>query len=217
MLYDEAIELDCGIKIYGSPYSLEFCGWSFALKNDQDCQECYSKIPEDTDILMTHGPPFGILDTNMRGEHCGDINLLKEIQNRVKPAYHLFGHIHEAYGEQTQGETTFVNAAVCTLHYNPLQKPYVFDMKINPDGKATKLQAGGERIPYHEVVRQNIPQTIIYEDELCFAFHNINPVAKVHFQVIPKKPDGLGSLAQAEDKHASLIGHMMVVGAKVAK
>ena len=79
MLYDEAIVLDCGIKIYGSPYSLEFFGWSFALKNEQASKECYSKIPEDTDILMTHGPPYGILDTNMRGEHCGDIILLQEI------------------------------------------------------------------------------------------------------------------------------------------
>lgn len=58
ILYDEAIELDCGVKLYGSPYSPEFCGWSFSLKSDKESEECWKKIPDDVDILMTHGPPY---------------------------------------------------------------------------------------------------------------------------------------------------------------
>ena len=62
VLYDESITLECGLKIYGSPYSPEFCGWAFSLKSKQEKIDCWSKIPDDTDILITHGPPLGILD-----------------------------------------------------------------------------------------------------------------------------------------------------------
>ena len=98
LLYDEAIILDCGLKIYGSPYTPEFYEWAFSLKNQEEKIECWSKIPNDTNILVTHGPPLGILDQNADGIPCGDDILLKEVQERVKPKLHLFGHIHEGYG-----------------------------------------------------------------------------------------------------------------------
>ena len=80
MLYDEAITLDCGLKIYGSPYSPEFCNWAFSLKTTQDKIDCWSKIPDDTDILITHGPPFGILDECAgSGFNAGDEVLLEEV------------------------------------------------------------------------------------------------------------------------------------------
>jgi len=101
MLYDESIELDCGIKIWGSPYSPEFCGWAFSLKSEADSCEHWKNIPDDTDILITHGPPLGILDRCSNGHKAGDACLLKEVKERVKPKYHLFGHIHEAYGIET--------------------------------------------------------------------------------------------------------------------
>lgn len=130
ILYDEAIELDCGIKIWGSPYSPEFMGWAFSLKTPKDSVDLWQQIPDDTDILMTHGPPHGIQDECSNGFHAGDAALLKEVKERVKPKYHLFGHIHEAYGATVIGPTTFINASICTLKYYPTQKPFVFDFRV---------------------------------------------------------------------------------------
>ena len=79
---------------------------------------------------MTHGPPHGIQDRATSGHLCGDAALLREIQERVHPHHHLFGHVHEAYGVTKVGETTFVNAATCTIRYKPTQAPYVFDITL---------------------------------------------------------------------------------------
>jgi len=79
MLYNEMIELDCGIKIWGSPYTPEFNNWAFSLKTEEAKQEMWKTIPNNIDILMTHGPPFRILDTNASMQNCGDEVLLKEV------------------------------------------------------------------------------------------------------------------------------------------
>ena len=128
MLYDEILTLDCDLKIYGSPYSPEFNEWAFSLKSQEDQKNCWTQIPDDTDILITHGPPFGILDQNNDGLNCGDEILLKEVQERVKPQLHLFGHIHEAYGMQVINETTYINASTCNFQYSPENKPVVYDI-----------------------------------------------------------------------------------------
>ena len=70
---------------------------------------------------------------------------------------------------------------------------------------------------FDKIVRKEIPATIIYEDDICLAFRDISPIAKVHFLVIPKDRDGLTGISQAEDRHAALLGHLMVVVAKVAE
>ena len=70
---------------------------------------------------------------------------------------------------------------------------------------------------FDKIVRKEIPATIIYEDDQCLAFRDINPVAKIHFLVIPKNRDGLTGLSKAEDRHAALLGHLMVAAAKTAE
>ena len=55
----------------------------------------YYQIPSNTDILMTHGPPVAVGDYTRGGVHAGCVDLLDQIQNRIKPLYHCFGHIHE--------------------------------------------------------------------------------------------------------------------------
>ena len=70
---------------------------------------------------------------------------------------------------------------------------------------------------FDKIVAKEIPATIIYEDDTCMAFRDVNPVAKVHFLVIPKNRDGLSQLIKAEDRHEALLGHLMVVAAKTAK
>ena len=70
---------------------------------------------------------------------------------------------------------------------------------------------------FDKIVRKVIPADIIFEDEQCLAFRDIAPVASKHFLVIPKNRDGLTGISKAEDRHAALLGHLMVVVAKVAQ
>lgn len=126
-LEDSSIEIE-GYKIYGSPWSPIFFDWAFNLARGKEILEKWKKIPSDTDILITHGPPYKILDKTASGENVGCVDLLKEVKERIKPKYHIFGHIHEAYGIQKEGETTFINASTCTLSYRPNNKPIVFTL-----------------------------------------------------------------------------------------
>jgi Icc-related predicted phosphoesterase len=84
----------------------------------------WSKIPQGIDILLTHGPPFGILDRVQAGDRVGCEDLLRHVE-RVRPAIHCFGHIHEAYGFRKLNGTLFLNPSICTLHYYPTQLPMV--------------------------------------------------------------------------------------------
>jgi hypothetical protein len=89
-------------SFYGSPWSPEFCDWAFNAERGEQSRAIWSKIPDDVDILITHGPPHGILDYVPRSkEHCGCEELLKVVKERVKPRLHIFGHIHETYGKFT--------------------------------------------------------------------------------------------------------------------
>jgi len=123
-LCDEWVNVD-GLKIYGSPWQPWFYDWAFNLQRGQELKEKWAMIPDDTDILITHGPPMGILDyTLMDKKNVGCQDLLDRI-NEIKPKLHLFGHIHEGYGTDKIGETLFVNASTCTLRYQPINKPIV--------------------------------------------------------------------------------------------
>ncbi|GFO30081.1 metallophosphoesterase mpped2 [Plakobranchus ocellatus] len=131
-LQDSSITV-CGIKIYGSPWQPEFGDWGFNLPRGIPCLQKWDQIPDETDILVTHGPPIGHGDLCVSGQRAGCVELLTTIQTRVKPKYHLYGHIHEAYGITTDGHTTFINGSNCTLRYKPQNKPVVFDFPI-PEG-----------------------------------------------------------------------------------
>lgn len=73
----------------------EFCDWAFNLPRGDSCQAKWDLIPDKVDILLTHGPPLGHGDLLQGGGRSGCVNLLYTIQQRVKPKYHVFGHIHE--------------------------------------------------------------------------------------------------------------------------
>lgn len=116
-----------GIKIYGSPWQPWFFDWAFNLERGEPLARVWKQIPIDTDILVTHGPPFGILDKTARGEQVGCKDLLERIE-QIAPRLHVFGHIHEAYGKTRVGGTTYVNASVCNLNYVPCNAPIVVDL-----------------------------------------------------------------------------------------
>ncbi|MCF8056355.1 MAG: metallophosphatase domain-containing protein [Desulfocapsa sp.] len=111
-LQDEAVVIE-GIKIYGSPWQPTFntnaCD-AFALPRGKPMYQKWDMIPEDTDILITHTPPCGIMDEDGGVSHgCSD--LLGVVQ-RIAPKFHIFGHIHNHNGIQTIGRTTFINCNV---------------------------------------------------------------------------------------------------------
>uniref|UniRef100_A0A1I8NXL7 Calcineurin-like phosphoesterase domain-containing protein n=1 Tax=Stomoxys calcitrans TaxID=35570 RepID=A0A1I8NXL7_STOCA len=128
---DELVEI-WGIRIYGSPWQPEFCNWAFNVPRGLPCLEKWNKIPEDIDILVTHTPPVGHGDLCCSGVRAGCVELLTTIQKRVRPKYHVFGHIHEGYGITSDGRVIYVNASTCDINYLPNNPPIVFDVTLPP-------------------------------------------------------------------------------------
>ena len=115
------------VKIYGSPWQPEFFNWAFNLpRNGEQLKEKWENIPNNTDILITHGPSFGILDKTPKGKNVG-CELLLERVKIIKPKIHLFGHIHCEYGYYFDGNTHFINASVLNEQYEYQNKPVSFD------------------------------------------------------------------------------------------
>jgi len=112
------------VKIYGSPWQPEFHNWAFNLpKNGWELEQKWNDIPEDTDILITHGPAFGILDTiSGQYENLG-CQLLTNRIKKIKPKIHVCGHIHSGRGYVFDGDTHFFNASVLDEQYQYTQKP----------------------------------------------------------------------------------------------
>lgn len=135
-LEDSFVEIE-GIIIYGSPHQPEFFQWAFNLpRNGKELEEVWSKIPENTDILLTHSPAYGIssLDTIYwkLHEHLGCEKLTERIL-KVKPKIHSWGHIHSGYGNYSNDFTHFFNASVLNEKYQYKQKPIdiIWDTNTN--------------------------------------------------------------------------------------
>jgi len=104
------------VRFYGSPWTPRFEG-GFQYNGDsvREGKVIWSKIPGDVDVLITHTPPFGVLDATRDGRHVGDRSLLLTLHD-VHPTYHVFGHVHNSYGQEHHQHTTFINAAVADGH-----------------------------------------------------------------------------------------------------
>jgi predicted phosphohydrolase len=116
-----------GLRIWGSPVTPLY-GGAFGLSSAKDPKRLYAQIPSDIDVLISHGPPFGILDTApISGLHEGCCELLDAVM-LVRPRLHVFGHIHGAYGVFQTEHTTFVNASRLGLDNDPDKAPFIFEM-----------------------------------------------------------------------------------------
>jgi Icc-related predicted phosphoesterase len=121
-LEDSEVTLE-GIKFYGTPWQPEFHNWGFNLPRGEKLAEKWALIPNDTDVLITHGPPATILDYTMRDNiNVGCVDLLYKVKE-IKPKINVFGHIHEGYGYRDIHGTLFINASTCTLRYQPTNPP----------------------------------------------------------------------------------------------
>ena len=130
-LQDETIIAN-DTKIYGSPWQPEFYNWAFNLpRNGEDLREKWFNIPNSTDILITHGPPFGHLDITPYGNLNVGCELLRVRLDSLKPKIHVFGHVHSGYGYKFYEGTHFINAAVLNERYRYENKPITIDW--NPD------------------------------------------------------------------------------------
>lgn len=136
-LEDEPLEL-YGYKWYGSPWT-PYCGeWAFQFHNQDMAMRCWSKIPEDTEILLTHTPPHGTLDTEPHGfrlpsdegwPNLGDRILRDRLSKLKKLKVHAFGHIHGGHGRQVKNGITFINGASLERDYTTVQTPEVVELE----------------------------------------------------------------------------------------
>jgi Icc-related predicted phosphoesterase len=129
-LQDTSVEIE-GIKIHGSPWSNEYGNWSF-MDNDFELDRQWQKIPDDTNILITHGPAFGKCDEvfqDIGQPNVGSHSLNLRINNLKDLTHHFVGHIHDSGGEINQDEKyTTYNACIMNYFFRPENKPYVFEL-----------------------------------------------------------------------------------------
>jgi len=126
-LQDEQVIID-GIKFYGSPWSPRFFDWAFNANRGADLKQKWSKIPNNTDVLVTHGPPYKILDyVPSSNEYTGCKELRAKVME-IQPKVHIFGHIHEGYGIQHFNNTWFINASICNECNCVTNKPQIIEL-----------------------------------------------------------------------------------------
>ena len=122
-----------GFNFWGSPWTPRFHDWAFNLDRGEQLKMIWQRIPDDTDVLITHGPPAGILDTvptPTGQEQVGCADLRDRLFELPRLKAHVFGHIHEGYGSKTWQDKNllFVNGCTCTSWYQPTNPPIVFDL-----------------------------------------------------------------------------------------
>ena len=129
-LNDESATL-MGINFFGSPTTPMYGTFGFQ-KPKSELKNYWDIIPEGTDVLITHGPPYGIQDLTRRKVNAGCEYLRAEVE-RKKPKFHFFGHIHEGRGVEKVGETTFCNASSRTQIMNNKKAYFEFNYEFEKD------------------------------------------------------------------------------------
>ncbi len=125
VLINESIEIE-GLRIWGSPVTPLYSG-AFGLSSQTDRRRLYAQIPTGTDIIISHGPPYSVLDrASGSDEHAGDLELLEAVL-RIRPRMFICGHVHQQGTSEVDG-ITFVNAALMGPDGDLAASPLVFEM-----------------------------------------------------------------------------------------
>ena len=114
-------------NIWGSPVTPWFFNWAFNKRRGEEIRRHWQMIPENTDILVVHGPPFGVLDTVINDKHVGCRDLLKTVR-QIQPKLVIFGHVHESYGQVKRLGINYINACQLNESYELVNKPVVFEI-----------------------------------------------------------------------------------------
>lgn len=131
---NDFVEIE-GLKIWGSPIQPWFHNWAFNKERGADIRRYWDIIPDDIDILVTHGPPYDILDLTSHGSYVGCEDLSERIKSLKNLKLHQFGHIHEAAGYVFKDGVHYVNASVVNLRYQLQNKPMIFEVDENKNIK----------------------------------------------------------------------------------
>jgi len=132
---ENSFEMIDGYKFYGSPATPYFCGWEWNYNRGITIAEQWAKIPLDVDVLITHGPPYGVLDLvedniyNVgRDLHQGCADLTNKLMELTNLKAHVFGHLHHSHGLLKINNTIFANSAICNENYQPINPPHIFEI-----------------------------------------------------------------------------------------
>lgn len=134
-LRDESCLID-GVKFYGSPWQSWFWDWAWNFPNPREnkararahAENCWAQIPDDTQVLITHGQPYKINDRAPDGDDTGCKYLLERIKQLKDLKLYVGGHIHCEYGKKEIDGVTYINAAICNEDYIPENAPQIFDL-----------------------------------------------------------------------------------------
>ncbi len=118
------------LRFYGSPWVPNLALWAFHLDR-AGLIDKFRKIPNDVDVLITHGPPAGTLDKS--SHHFGSEELRERLlELGAHPRLHVFGHIHESYGRLVEAghlyTKTSINACTCNIEYCAVNAPQVIEI-----------------------------------------------------------------------------------------
>lgn len=126
-LKDSGVNIQ-NINFWGAPYTRGNGSWAFNKKSGEEISAHWEMIPENTDFLVTHSPPFQILDELDDKRHIGCDKLLNRVK-RIAPAYHIFGHNHNDYGIERTADTVFVNSSSMDNSYKLINAPLIIHYK----------------------------------------------------------------------------------------
>lgn len=113
------------VKFYGTPWMPNYYNWAFMMDEDaEELRQAYQKIPADTEVLITHCPPYGVLDDANDESKVGSQFLLERVDQLKDLKAHFFGHIHEGHGQNPP----FYNVAMCDANYNIVNPVTVVDV-----------------------------------------------------------------------------------------
>lgn len=136
-LQDSTVEID-GLVIHGSPFTPAFLDWHFMADRGPDIQRHWDMIPDNVNVLISHGPPMGIHDglphdfmhPEAGSQHVGCANLTTTIRERLKDLkLAVHGHIHLHSGAKTMRDgVLYVNASALDESYDVVTQPIVVNL-----------------------------------------------------------------------------------------